>query len=320
MCAVMVVAPSRADTAPERPAGRFGPWSGTVCATDGGELLAHDVRVGEELVMIVVPVAGTVALTTEAAEEILSEGALVVVDGRQPFVLTPVSACELALVTLPRPLLTETDPAFRRMAGRALDAERSTGALLASAVRALCHTPGSDTATVDWATHHMADLVSTLIAELDQDPEPARENGLMAEIRWYVNCHLGDPGLSPESIAAAHYVSVRYLHKLFEGEGTTVSRWIQRRRLHECRRELGRAGHGTVTIASVAQRWGFANAAHFSRAFRAVFGVSPRDWRDARTPSTRGWGTDDAGGGLELRRCRLGAGNGTDHRGEGGDT
>ncbi|WP_235619353.1 helix-turn-helix domain-containing protein [Embleya scabrispora] len=57
---------------------------------------------------------------------------------------------------------------------------------------------------------------------------------------------------------------------------------MQRRRLHECRRELGRTGRDTVKVATVAQRWGFANPAHFSRAFRAAFGVSPRDWRESR--------------------------------------
>ncbi|WP_307853105.1 helix-turn-helix domain-containing protein [Kitasatospora sp. RG8] len=47
-------------------------------------------------------------------------------------------------------------------------------------------------------------------------------------------------------------------------------------------------------MAAVAGRWGFASASHFSRAFRAAYGVSPREWQAAsgRAPS-RG-----------ARRCR----------------
>ena len=36
-------------------------------------------------------------------------------------------------------------------------------------------------------------------------------------------------------------------------------------------------------MSAVAQRWGFVNPAHFSRAFRAAYGVSPREWRNLRT-------------------------------------
>lgn len=32
-------------------------------------------------------------------------------------------------------------------------------------------------------------------------------------------------------MAAAQYISVRYLHKLFEAEETTVAEWIRSRRL-----------------------------------------------------------------------------------------
>lgn len=285
---VMVAELSQAETTAGRPANGFGLWAGTVCAAREDGLAALADRVDGDTVMIVVPVAGSVAVTTDAAIGILSRGTIIVVDGRHPFALTAVGTCELALVTFPRVLLTESDPAFRRTAGRALDAERTTCALVASAVETLCRTLPADVTSADRMTHHMADLVSTLIAELDQGPEPVRDNDLMADIRWYVNCRLGDPGLSPERIAAAHYVSVRYLHKLFEAEGTTVSRWIQRRRLHECRRELGRTGRSVVKIATVAQRWGFVNPAHFSRAFRAAFGVSPRDWRESRLTASRG--------------------------------
>ena len=61
---------------------------------------------------------------------------------------------------------------------------------------------------------------------------------VLGRILDYVELHLTDPDLSPEVIARAHHISVRYLHKLFKGEGTTVGRWIPRRRLEECRRDL----------------------------------------------------------------------------------
>lgn len=109
---------------------------------------------------------------------------------------------------------------------------------------------------------------------------PGGHSPVLARILEYVELHLTDPDLSPEVIARAHHISVRYLHKLFKDEGTTVGRWILRRRLEECRRDLMRYGRGGRTIAAVAGRWGFLSATHFSRVFRSAYGMSPREWRD----------------------------------------
>lgn len=80
----------------------------------------------------------------------------------------------------------------------------------------------------------------------------------MSRIQAFIEEHLTDPDLSPESIALAHHISVRYLHKLFQQEGTTVGQWIRRRRLDACRRELSRSANRRPSVAAVAQRWGSA--------------------------------------------------------------
>ncbi|WP_395575654.1 helix-turn-helix domain-containing protein [Streptomyces sp. BK79] len=136
--------------------------------------------------------------------------------------------------------------------------------------------------TVARLRNQLVDLVAALVTEAVEPMPPENDRGLVHSIRGWVNDRLPDPGLRPGTIAAANYVSVRRLHKLFTRERGTISSWIQERRLEECRRELGRGDGGPVKVGAVAQRWGFANAAHFSRAFRARYGISPRDWRALR--------------------------------------
>ncbi len=141
----------------------------------------------------------------------------------------------------------------------------------------------------------VTDLVAGLVEESAEEPAEAGQRQLMLSVREYVERHLGDLDLSAERIARAHFVSVRYLHRLFEGEGITVGRLIQRLRVEQCARELARRGRVSPSIAVVAARWGFRSAAHFSRAFRAVHGCSPQQWRRAamttdaarRAPSAR---------------------------------
>lgn len=98
------------------------------------------------------------------------------------------------------------------------------------------------------------------------------ELGLMAQIEIYMRAHLADPDLSPDGIAAAHFISTRHLHRLFAGSGRTVAQWLREERLERCRRDLscGRGG-----VADVGRRWGFSDPAVFSRSFKAVYGISP---------------------------------------------
>jgi AraC-like DNA-binding protein len=83
-------------------------------------------------------------------------------------------------------------------------------------------------------------------------------------------------------------VSVRYLHKLFDSQNTTVSRWIQKQRLERCRRDLTRATAHGPGIAAVTHRWGFTSPSHFSRTFRLAYGVSPQEWQAAARRSEAG--------------------------------
>ena len=105
---------------------------------------------------------------------------------------------------------------------------------------------------------------------------------LLARMQQYAREHLHDPELGPEQIARAHFVSTRYVHKLFATSDTGVSSWIRGRRLEGAAEEL-RNFPGTA-IATIAARWGYRNPASFSRAFRELHGYAPRD---ARHPGPR---------------------------------
>ena len=119
-------------------------------------------------------------------------------------------------------------------------------------------------------------------AQETSDPR-SRPETLFARMQRYVMDHLHDPELGPERIAQAHYVSTRYVHKLFAASGTGVSAWIRERRFEGAVGELRRSPE--MTIATVATRWGYRHPASFSRAFREVHGCAPRDARHLPEPA-----------------------------------
>ena len=108
------------------------------------------------------------------------------------------------------------------------------------------------------------------------DPR-SRPEALLTRMQRYAMENLHDPELGPESIAQAHFVSTRYVQKIFATSGTTVSAWIRERRFEGAAGDLRRSPE--TSIATVAARWGYLHPASFSRAFREVHGCAPRDAR-----------------------------------------
>jgi AraC-like DNA-binding protein len=171
-----------------------------------------------------------------------------------------------------------------RLAGTPVPRVSRLGSLLSPFLSELADTASSSRPPVgELLAWNAVNVLATLATErLGRDATGTLDarTPLMARILEFIDLHLTDEDLSPETIAGAHHISARYLHRLFQDEGTTVGRWIQRRRLEECRRDLMIRARGSRTIAAVANRWGFMSATHFSRVFRAAYGMSPSEWRD----------------------------------------
>jgi AraC-like DNA-binding protein len=129
----------------------------------------------------------------------------------------------------------------------------------------------------------LMDLLIVALAErLDRGPSvpPAtRRRALLASVQAFIERRLGDPELSPGVIAAENHISLRYLHKLFEAQQTTVAAWIRQRRLERCRRDLRDPELSHWSVSAIAARWGLIDAAHFSRVFRAAYGLPPAEYR-----------------------------------------
>ena len=129
-------------------------------------------------------------------------------------------------------------------------------------------------------------LTIALAARLDRgrsvQPDTYQRT-LLLRVHAFIERRLGDPRLSPGTVAAAHHISVRYLYKLFEQEPTGVAGWIRQRRLERCRRDLLDPALRSRPVSAIAARWGMLNAAHFSRSFRAAYGVPPVEYRQLST-------------------------------------
>ncbi|MFE9391599.1 helix-turn-helix domain-containing protein [Streptomyces sp. NPDC006784] len=128
------------------------------------------------------------------------------------------------------------------------------------------------------------DLVSTVLAHhLDRMSDvlvDSRKRALYLRVTSFVQEHLGDPALTVDRIAAAHHMSVRSLHRLFQQHGNSVRAWLRDQRLERCRRDLADPLQRHLSASAIAARWGYPRPADFNRAFRARYGVTPGAYRN----------------------------------------
>jgi AraC-like DNA-binding protein len=128
---------------------------------------------------------------------------------------------------------------------------------------------------------HIVGLVAALCADAIGQRSGFGDRTLL-RAKEYIEDHLGELDLSPERVAAAHNISVRTLHRLFESEQHSVGGWIRAQRLEHCRSDLEDIAQDREPVSAIGARWGFWDAAHFSRLFKARYRMSPRAYRATR--------------------------------------
>jgi AraC-like DNA-binding protein len=130
---------------------------------------------------------------------------------------------------------------------------------------------------------HIHDLCALAIGAARDTAEIARGRGLraarMRAIKADIDRNLGDASLRATAVAIRQGVTPRYIHKLFEGEGTTMSKFVRGQRLARVHRMLTDPRHDHRTIGSLAYNAGFGDLSTFNREFRRHFGMTPSDVR-----------------------------------------
>lgn len=211
----------------------------------------------------------------------LDQNNIVIWDSNHPVEFRLGTGLEKVTLLIPQDQLRSRFPGVDKFMGERIDLSSGLGAVAASHIAALGSEAyliesGSGDSIVDLTL----ELIATCLQAKQARPVTKARRQLFSDINNYIENNLDDPDLRPYSIAARFGISTRYLHLLFEDAGVSVSNWILHRRLEQCRRELVRIKPFRNSITKIAFQWGFNDSAHFSRSFKKLYGLSPREYQN----------------------------------------
>ncbi len=254
-----------------------------VASAQSVQRLHRDARDNhEDCYFAVLMLSGTQRMQQDDRQVELHAGDFAIYDGARPHRLDFSEDWSELILNIPRPALNRLVPGMQELTSRRLVPDCSSGEVLRSFLRSIAtHFPAlRDDELAALSLHALTMISSTL--RLDRKPDDASDGARDAALlraKMLIDASLGDPCLDATRIAARMGLSARYLNRLFNAEQTSLMRYVWNLRLERCRDDLMRPASGTRRVTHIAQRWGFSDMSHFSRAFRARFGMSPRDCR-----------------------------------------
>lgn len=237
----------------------------------------HDTRAEDGLYyFLIYQRQGHSVLSQQGRQAVLDTGDLALIDSRLPSEFVYVADTQHVSVHLPCEALERRLRSPRPQLARTLAAASPMGTVLGGFVEQIA------------ARHELfgeregaalTDALLALLAPLADDSEHAGGRARdWARVAAYIDERLHED-LDPQDIARSCAVSVRSLYRLFEARDTTLGTYLRERRLACCAEALSTPAWQHESVTQIALRWGFKDSAHFSRSFKARYGMAPREWR-----------------------------------------
>ncbi len=240
---------------------------------------------GDDSIVFLVNGAGLIDLSQRRTEASIGPGeALGVLHAESSRLMT--SQVEYVAFGIPRRALAPLLPNVEDAAMRLVRSDNEALRLLRRYVALLRADPAITSPELRHAAITYAhDLIALALGATRDGAEIAFGRGVRAArlraVKADILEHLASLELCVAAVARRQRISVRYVHMLFETEGTTFSKFVLGQRLLRAYRMLTDPRLAGINISTVAFDVGFGDLSYFNRNFRRRFGASPSEFRDA---------------------------------------
>lgn len=214
----------------------------------------------------------------------LRAGDIGIVDGARPFNVTFPQPVDRIVAVIPSGMLHSRAPWLRDRPIGMMTRDGTLHDVLRKYIERLAGPDCATSAEAELLAENLCNLVALLTAQGDAEYRASQERVSDIDRMFaFLSRHISDPELSPQTLADHMQLSVRTVHKRFEAAELTFRQWLLEQRLESCRRALGDPRCAAMTVSQIAYGLGFNDLSHFTKTFRARFGVSPGRYRVDRT-------------------------------------
>lgn len=237
---------------------------------------------GSEEFLVTLPAKSEVRFVQGGRELRANPGAFFIERSHEPYEFSHAEAADLWVMKLSADMLGGRVRAPDRFCSLEFDATNGANGLFVDMVHLIPQR--YDAMTEETRSIVGRQLADLLALALQSDERVLTSGGStvraahLTRIEAFVRRHIDDPDLGPDDVAAGCGISVRYLHELLRDTNQTLGQWIRDQRLAAAHDDLTNPAE-TRSIGEIAYARGFSDQAQFSRAFRARYGVTPKEAR-----------------------------------------
>ncbi len=242
----------------------------------------HFREPGPEEFLVTLPARSEVRFAQGGREVRANPGAFFIERSHEPYEFSHAEPADLWVMKLSKDMLGGRIRAPDRFCSLQFDATNGANGLFVDMVHLI---PQRYDAMTEETRAIVGRQLVDLLALAIQTDERVLTSGAssvraahLARIEAFVRRHVDDPELGPEAVATGCGISVRYLHELLRDTNTTLGQWIRDMRLQAAMEDLKNPADRRA-IGEISYARGFTDQAQFSRAFRARFGVTPKEAR-----------------------------------------
>lgn len=220
----------------------------------------------------------------ERGRWISSSGPLMVAPSGLPHRVRFTSEWSFVVARIPRRLLLEHVPMLADAVGVYSELtvpERSMQAFLAQAVTSDQEVSEGESRSVDRLVLEMAGALLRS-RQGDAGGAGAPRTALRDRALAFISRESGDARTDPSRVAQGVGSSLRHLQAVFSDSGTTVAGEIRRERARVARSLLQDPRYDELGVEKIAERAGFGSSASMRRVLDELYGLAPKELRNAR--------------------------------------
>lgn len=239
----------------------------------------------QDAYFVIMLISGDYLLEQNGREVFLQPGDMTIYDATRPHRIHCPGEFTKLILSIPRAIFRDRVAGIDHCTARRIPGSQGIG-FVASNFLHSCVTHADELQTHEFSalSAYALDLLALAITSV----RPAGGNLSRSRavsinnIKTFIEQNLRSSALDTKMITRYASLSARYINNLFEDEGTSLMRYVWMRRLDNCRKDMLSPVYAGHRLSAIAFRWGFNDAAHFSRAFKQQFGCSPSNFKQTQ--------------------------------------